>query len=85
MTTSAPTEMAEIVSPALDMRIEASIARAIHFSLAKFFSSSGRRLLTSKEPAAGSAASDSSRFHTGEEIPVPSNRVELLFATKKDV
>lgn len=83
MSKSAPTEMAEVASPALDKRIEESIAKAVPVILAKFLSSGG--LVPSQEPSSKSVASNSSCSQTDEETPEPSNRGERFYATEEDV
>ena len=83
MSKSAPTKMAEVASPALDKRIEESIAKAIAVILAKFLSSGG--LIPSKEPSSKSVASNSSCSQTDEENPETSNRGEHFYATEEDV
>ena len=83
MSKSAPTEMAEVASPALDKRIEESIVKAIPVILAKFLSSGG--LVPSQEPSSKSVASNSSCSQTDEENPETSNRGEHFYATEEDV
>lgn len=49
MNKSAPTAMADVASPALEKRIEQSIAKAVPVILAKFFSPGG--VVSSQEPS----------------------------------
>ena len=56
MSQSAPTGMAEVASPALEKRIEVSIAKSHPGLLAKFLSSGG--LVASQEPSSKSLTTD---------------------------
>ena len=82
MNKSAPTAMAEVASPALEKRIEESIAKAVPVILAKFFSSGG--VIAPKEPSSKSGDSSSPENQTDEEAPGPSDRGERFFSSEED-
>jgi len=68
---SAPTETAGVASPALNKRIEESIAKLF--------------LLLWQSFSIGCGVSDSSRSRTEDETPGPSNRCERFYVTEEDV
>ena len=78
----APTAMADVASPALDKRIEESIAKAVPVILAKFFSSGG--FVSSQEPSNENIDSGSPNNQTDKEAPAPSSRGERFFSTEED-
>lgn len=82
MNKSALTAMADVASPALEKRIEESIAKAVPVTLAKFFSSGG--LVYSQEPSNKNVDSSSPSNQTEEEAQGPSNQGECFFSTEED-
>ena len=77
MNKSAPTSMADVASPALEKRIEESIAKAAPVILAKFFSSGG--FIAPQEPSSKSVDSGSPSNPKDEETgPLQSRRTLLL-------
>ena len=80
MNKSAPTAMADVASPALEMHIEESIAKAV--PVAKFFSSGG--FIAPQEPSSKNVDSSSPSNTTDEGAPGPSSRGERFFSTEED-
>ena len=71
MSKSAPTTVADVVSPTLEKRIEEFIAKAVSVILAKFFSSGG--FIDPQEPSSKNVDSGSPSNPTDEEAPGPSS------------
>ena len=82
MNKSAPTAMVDAASPALEKRIEESIAKAVPVILAKFFSSGSFNAL--QEPSSKNVDSSSPSNATDEEAPGPSSRGERVFPREED-
>ena len=82
MNKSAPTTVADVASPALEKRIEESIAKAVPVILAKFFSSGG--FIAPQEPSSKNVDSGSLSNPTDEEAPGPSSRGERFFSIEED-
>jgi len=74
--------MADVASPALEKRIEQSIAKAVPVILAKFFSPGG--VVSSQEPSNKNIDFSSPSNQSDEKAPGPSNRGERFFSTEED-
>ena len=82
MNESPPTAMKDVASPALEKRIEESIAKAVPVIPAKSFSSGS--FIALQEPPSKNVDSSSPSNPTDEEAPGPSSRGEHFFSTEED-